>query len=83
MVPGPAVSADRIATRTWSGHRGQRPGNARAEVTSLETSRPHEPPLRLLLGSYGLPVVEAIYAQRLITWKAWEKVTDAADGAVA
>ena len=43
----------------------------------------HEPPLRLLLGSYSLPVVEAVYAQRLATWKAWEKVTDAADGAVA
>ena len=43
----------------------------------------HEPPLRLLLGSYSLPVVEAVYAQRLATWKAWEKVTDAADRAVA
>ena len=27
----------------------------------------HEPPLRLLLGSYGLSVVEAVYAQRLAT----------------
>jgi hypothetical protein len=40
-----------------------------------------EPPLRLLLGSYCLPVVEAVYAQRLATWKTWKKVTDAADGA--
>ena len=31
-----------------------------------------EPPLRLLLGSYGLPVVEAVYAQRLAAWKAWK-----------
>jgi NAD(P)-dependent dehydrogenase (short-subunit alcohol dehydrogenase family) len=49
----------------------------------LDLVDPHEPPLRLLLDSYGLPVVEAVYAQRLATWKAWEKVTDAADGAVA
>jgi hypothetical protein len=35
------------------------------------------------IGSYGLPVLEAVYAQCLATWKAWEKVTDAADGAVA
>jgi NAD(P)-dependent dehydrogenase (short-subunit alcohol dehydrogenase family) len=43
----------------------------------------NEPPLRLLLGSYGLPVIEAVYAQRLATWKAWKKVTDAADGSPA
>jgi hypothetical protein len=42
-----------------------------------------EPPLRLLLGSYGLPVIEAMYAQRLAMWKAWKKVTDAADGPLA
>jgi hypothetical protein len=39
-----------------------------------------EPPLRLLLGSNGLPVVEAVYGQRLAMWKAWKRVTDAADG---
>lgn len=54
------------------------PNGVRQAMLDLVDS--DEPPLRLLLGSYGLPVIEAVYAQRIAAWKAWKKVTDAADG---
>ena len=38
------------------------------------------PPLRLFLGTEGLPVVRAAYAARLATWEAWESVSNAAQG---
>jgi NADP-dependent 3-hydroxy acid dehydrogenase YdfG len=37
-----------------------------------------QPPLRLLLGSQGLPWVRSAYAERLATWEAWEAVSNAA-----
>lgn len=39
-----------------------------------------EPPLRLFLGTEGLPVARAAYAARLATWEAWEAVSNAAQG---
>lgn len=39
-----------------------------------------EPPLRLFLGSHNLLQVRATYADRLITWEAWEPVANAAQG---
>ena len=38
------------------------------------------PPLRLFLGTEGLPVARAAYAERLATWEAWEAVSNAAQG---
>ncbi|WP_445152073.1 SDR family NAD(P)-dependent oxidoreductase [Baekduia sp. Peel2402] len=37
-----------------------------------------EPPLRLFLGPFPLPVAERAYADRLATWRAWAPVSDAA-----
>ncbi|GAB2515605.1 SDR family NAD(P)-dependent oxidoreductase [Spirosoma aerophilum] len=39
-----------------------------------------EPPLRLLLGKIGYPTANAVYEQRLATWKTWEKVSMEAHG---
>lgn len=39
-----------------------------------------QPPLRLFLGSEGLPVARAAYAERLAVWEAWEEVSNAAQG---
>ena len=39
-----------------------------------------DPPLRLILGSTGLPMVRAAYAARLATWEAWEADSNAAQG---
>jgi NAD(P)-dependent dehydrogenase (short-subunit alcohol dehydrogenase family) len=37
-----------------------------------------EPPLRLFLGPFPLPIAERAYADRLATWRAWSEVADAA-----
>ncbi len=39
-----------------------------------------EPPLRLILGSEGVPWLRGVYAERLATWEAWEAVSSAAQG---
>ena len=39
-----------------------------------------EPPLRLFLGTMGLPAAERAYAERLRTWQAWQSVSAAAQG---
>ncbi len=38
------------------------------------------PPLRLILGNAGLPMIRAAYQDRLATWEAWESVSNAAQG---
>ena len=37
----------------------------------LELADAENPPLRMLLGSYGLPVIEAVYEQRLQSFRQW------------
>lgn len=39
-----------------------------------------QPPLRFFLGTEGLPVARAAYAERLAVWEAWEDVSNAAQG---
>lgn len=39
-----------------------------------------KPPLRLFLGTEGLPVARSAYAERLATWQDWESVSSAAQG---
>ena len=38
------------------------------------------PPLRLLLGSHSLPLIQRVYANRLATWDEWAQVSKAAQG---
>ena len=38
------------------------------------------PPLRLFVGTEGLPVARAAYANRLATWESWEAESNAAQG---
>jgi len=38
------------------------------------------PPLRFFLGTEGLPVARAAYAERLALWEAWETTSNAAQG---
>ncbi|WP_425144910.1 SDR family NAD(P)-dependent oxidoreductase [Deinococcus sp.] len=62
-------------------------------IMSLERGDPHatadavlkvvdadQPPLRLILGDTGLPMIRAAYAERIATWEAWETVSNAAQG---
>ncbi|MEY8174883.1 MULTISPECIES: SDR family NAD(P)-dependent oxidoreductase [Burkholderia] len=46
----------------------------------LEIVDSANPPLRLFLGTEGLPVARSAYAERLATWQAWEPVSSAAQG---
>jgi NAD(P)-dependent dehydrogenase (short-subunit alcohol dehydrogenase family) len=39
-----------------------------------------QPPLRLFLGTEGLPVARATYAERLAVWESWEDASNAAQG---
>jgi len=38
------------------------------------------PPLRIFLGTEGMPVVRAAFAERLAQWEAWEATSNAAQG---
>jgi NADP-dependent 3-hydroxy acid dehydrogenase YdfG len=40
-----------------------------------------KPPLRFFLGTEGMPVARAAYAERLAIWEAWEDVSNPAQGA--
>ncbi|RRR70057.1 SDR family oxidoreductase [Streptomyces sp. RP5T] len=60
----------RAARRAGASARAPQDPAATAEVV-LELVDTDEPPLRLFLGTYPYPVVEAAYRQRLDTWDAW------------
>lgn len=56
-------------------------GDPKATVPAvLAVVDAHEPPLRLFLGTEGLPVARTAYAARLANWEAWERVSSAAQG---
>ena len=42
-----------------------------------------EPPLRLFLGTFPLAIAERAYAYRLATWRAWQPVSERAQGDAA
>ena len=63
-----------------AGHGGFGDPQATAEAV-LQVVDAENPPLRLILGSVGLPVVRSAYEARLATWDAWREVSDAAQGA--
>lgn len=59
-----------------------RPGgdpNATADAI-LAVVDAEKPPLRLILGSVPLPLIQQRYAQRLDTWTEWKTVSDTAQG---
>ena len=53
------------------------PAATRAAILRLVDS--DDPPLRLHLGR-GIPAIEEEYAQRLVTWRSWQDVAEAAYG---
>lgn len=54
------------------------PGETAAALLAVVDA--DDPPLRLLLGSTSLPIVESVYTARLETWRGWREVTDSAQG---
>ncbi len=56
-------------------------GDPRATVAALfQVVDADQPPLRLILGSWLLPMIRKAYQERLDTWNAWEPVSIAAQG---
>ena len=68
--PIAAYEPVREARRAGATARAPQDPQVTADVI-LELVDTDEPPLRLFLGSYPYPVVEAAYKKRLETWEAW------------
>ncbi|WP_369394382.1 SDR family NAD(P)-dependent oxidoreductase [Streptomyces sp. CG1] len=68
--PIAAYEPIREARRAGVTARAPQDPQATADVI-LELVDTEEPPLRLFLGAYPYPVVEAAYQRRLDTWNAW------------
>ncbi|WP_328979213.1 SDR family NAD(P)-dependent oxidoreductase [Streptomyces canus] len=68
--PLAAYEPIREARRAGAGARAPQDPQTTAEVI-LELVDTDEPPLRLFLGTYPYPVVEAAYRRRLDTWNTW------------
>jgi NAD(P)-dependent dehydrogenase (short-subunit alcohol dehydrogenase family) len=68
--PLAAYEPIREARRAGAAARTPQDPRATADVV-LELVDTDEPPLRLFLGTYPYPVVEAAYRQRLDTWNTW------------
>ena len=63
--------------RLTSQERGDPQATAEAVLQIVDAENP---PLRFILGSTGLPMVRAAYADRLAAWETWEAVSNAAQG---
>lgn len=68
--PIAAYEPIREARRAGATARAPQDPQATAGIV-LELADTEEPPLRLFLGTYPYPVVEAAYRQRLDTWDTW------------
>ena len=66
-----------IFGRLSSQERGNPQATAAAVLKIVDAEKP---PLRLILGNTGLPMVRAAYANRVATWEEWEAVSNAAQG---
>lgn len=60
--------------------RGDPKATAEAVLKLVDTE---QPPLRLILGNEGVPMMHAVYADRLASWDQWKTVSDAAQSVTA
>ena len=80
IAPGLAAYAglrQQVFGRLSNAERGDPQATPEAILKVVDAENP---PLRLILGSTGLPMVRAAYAARLATWEAWEADSNAAQG---
>jgi NAD(P)-dependent dehydrogenase (short-subunit alcohol dehydrogenase family) len=80
IAPGIDVYADlrqRVFGRLSTAERGDPQATPEAILKIVDTENP---PLRFIVGSAGLPMARAAYADRLATWEAWEAISNAAQG---
>ncbi|WP_194897749.1 SDR family oxidoreductase [Catenulispora pinisilvae] len=71
--PIAAYEPIREARRASATARAPQDPRATADVI-LELVDAEEPPLRLFLGAYPYPIVEAAYRKRMETWEAWREL---------
>lgn len=57
--------------------RGDPKATAEAVLKLVDAEHP---PLRLILGNEGVPLMHSVYATRLANWDAWKEVSEAAQG---
>ncbi|NJP88551.1 SDR family oxidoreductase [Nonomuraea sp. FMUSA5-5] len=75
----PIAAYEPIRRARQAGATARAPQDPRATAgVILELVDTDEPPLRLFLGTYPYPVVEAAYRQRLETWNAWRSLAEKA-----
>lgn len=68
-----------LRTQIIAGLQGMTRGEPNSTASAvLKLVDSENPPLRLMLGSGGLPEMRALYAERLETWTAWSDVANAA-----
>lgn len=83
MAPGLDVYAE-LRRQAFAAGAAMAFGDPQATVPAVfAVVDAQEPPLRLFLGTEGLPVVRAAYAARIATWESWEAVSGAAQGSPA
>ncbi|MEO7720130.1 MAG: SDR family NAD(P)-dependent oxidoreductase [Capsulimonas sp.] len=68
---------EQVFGRLSSMERGDPQATSEAILKIVDAENP---PLRLILGSTGLPMVRAAYADRLATWEEWADLSNAAQG---
>ncbi len=67
----------KMSGRLSNAQRGDPQATADAILRIVDAE---DPPLRFAVGSTVLPMARAAYAERIATWEAWEKVSNAAQG---
>ena len=80
-LPGYATAhaeLSRAAAEQWSPERLGNPAATRAAILAVVDA--DEPPLRVFFGDGPLARITTDYEQRLVTWRAWEPVSIAAQG---
>jgi NAD(P)-dependent dehydrogenase (short-subunit alcohol dehydrogenase family) len=80
IAPGIDAYADlrqRVFGRLTTAERGDPQATPEAILKIVDAENP---PLRFIIGSTGLPMARAAYADRLATWEAWEAISNAAQG---
>jgi NAD(P)-dependent dehydrogenase (short-subunit alcohol dehydrogenase family) len=71
----------RNKTEQWRAQRNAKPGDPHASAAAiLQIVDAVEPPLRVFFGSAPLQLAETDYASRLDTWRAWQHVSELAQG---
>ena len=70
-----------VRNQVFSGMSTMQRGDPQATAQAvLDLVDAENPPLRLMLGSHGLPQAREAYASRIAAWEAWQAVADAAQG---